>query len=249
MTIRGVTGLLAIAVVLPCVCAPVHAQSRVGGKLALSSQLVDRGLAITPATPVLQGSVSWSSPSGWSAGLAGGVQTRSPADPVVLVAQAARTWAPSRDWLAQASLLYYDYGSAAGGGRGIPDRAEAGVSLTYRDTVTAGLSVIHVAGRQDQRWLGAADAGASWPLARHVTLTAGAGVAQAVVRDYGRRGYYRRHAYYGRLQRYGYGNLGLAWSNGPWRLQVDRNATSLGTRRAYGGASASDWVATLSRSF
>lgn len=249
MTIRGVKGLLATAVVLACLSAPMHAQSRFGGRIALSSQLVDRGIAITPATAVLQGAVSWSSPSGWSAGVAGGVETRSPGDPVLFVAQVSRAWAPSGDWLVQASLLHYDYGSGAGSGgarSGFPDRGEAGLSLTYRDTVVVGLSAIRVSGHRDQRWLGAMDAGASWPLTRRLSLSAGAGVAQAVVRDYGRG--YRRYDY-GHLRRYGYGNLGLAWNGGPWRLQLDRNLNSLGTRRAYGSPSASDWMVTLSRSF
>src|SRR3546814_20366133 len=68
-------GLLLTATVLACLSAPLHAQSRpFSGEVALSSQLVDRGLAISPATPIVQGSVSWMSPGGWSMGLAGGVE-------------------------------------------------------------------------------------------------------------------------------------------------------------------------------
>src|SRR3569623_370236 len=66
-----------------CLPAAAHAQSRLDGKIALSSQLVDRGLAITPATPILQGAVSWASPAGWSLGVAAAVETRSPGTPVM----------------------------------------------------------------------------------------------------------------------------------------------------------------------
>src|SRR3546814_2763211 len=48
-------GLLLAATVLACLSAPLHAQSwPFSGEVALSSQLVDRGLAISPATPILQ---------------------------------------------------------------------------------------------------------------------------------------------------------------------------------------------------
>src|SRR3546814_8666113 len=88
------------------VCSADLAQSRpFSGEVALSSQLVDRGLAISPATPIVQGSVSWMSPGGWSMGLAGGVELRSPGQPVVVLGRVSRFWSISDDWLAHASLL------------------------------------------------------------------------------------------------------------------------------------------------
>src|SRR3546814_2236263 len=84
-------GLLLAATVLACLSAPLHAQSwPFSGEVALSSQLVDRGLAISPATPILQGSASWMSPGGWSMGLAGGVELRSPGQPVVVLGRVSR---------------------------------------------------------------------------------------------------------------------------------------------------------------
>lgn len=244
-SLRGHHRLLAASILLACLSAPLHAQSsRISGEVALASQLVDRGLAITPATPVLQGAISWTSSKGWSLGLAGGAEVRSPGQPVVALARISRSWALSGDWGAQASLLYYDYRSQRG--RGISDRADANLYFTYRDTLTLGLSAIRVDVGQDQRVLGAADVDASWPVTRHVSLSAGAGIAQAVVRAHDPWGY--GHGY-DRVQLYGYGNLGLAWSDGPWRLQLDRNANSLGARGAYGAWGPSHWVATLSRSF
>lgn len=243
-----------MSAVAGCLSAPLHAQSRLSGNIALASQLADRGLAITPVTPILQGAVSWKSPTGWSLGLAGGVEVRSPGRPVIVLARISRAWAPSADWLAQANLLYYDYR-----GNGIPDRADANVYFTYRDALTLGLSAIRVDDARNTRVLGAADASLSWPLMRRLSLSAGAGIAQAVVRSHGpgsypRRGYENENEYgygygYERVQLYGYGNLGLAWSEGPWRLQVDRNTSSLGARRVYGHGASTDWVATLVWSF
>src|SRR3546814_6203260 len=79
-------GLLLNATVLACLSAPLHAQSRpFSGEVALLSLLVERGLAISPATPILQGSGSSMLPGGWSVGLAGGGSLRSPGQPVVVL--------------------------------------------------------------------------------------------------------------------------------------------------------------------
>lgn len=233
---------------LACLSTPLHAQSsRFSGEVALASQLVDRGLAITPATPILQGSISWTSPKGWSLGMAGGVEVRSPGHPVVALARVSHFWVLSSDWQAQASLVYYDY--RAERGWGIPDHVDANLYFTYRDALTFGLSAVRVSGNQDRRLLGAADLDLSWPLTRHVSLSAGAGVAQTAVASYG-PGWYHHYGYHhDPIQLYGYGHLGLAWSDGPWHLQLGRNMSSLGERRAYGTRASSSWVATLSWSF
>ena len=249
--LRSCPVLLATAVALACRPAPLQAQaSRIGGEVALASHLVDRGLAITPATPVLQGAISWASPGGWSLGLAGGVEARSPGRPVMALARVSRSWALSDDWRAQAGLLYYDYRRNR-----MPDRAEANLYFTYRDSVTLGLSAIHVGDDGERHFRGAVDVAVSWPLTRHVSLSAGAGIAEVAVGSYGpgHHSYYE-HGYgygygYSRLRTYGYGNLGLAWSDGPWRLQVDRNMNSLGARRVYGAHAPPHWVASLTRSF
>jgi hypothetical protein len=240
---------LAAVVAQACLPAMVNAQSRVDGKIALSSQLVDRGLAITPATPILQGAVSWASSSGWSLGAAGAVETGSPGTPVMALARVSRAWAPSAEWQAQASLLYYDYRATA-----MPDRLDANLYFTYRDLVSFGVSAIRIDNpRAPRRLAGAADATLSWPIARHLSLSAGAGIGQATITTYGYRRppslYGAARAYrYDHVRSYAYGSLGVAWSDGPWRLQVDRNMNSLGDRRVY-GARAPGWVATLSWAF
>lgn len=233
-----------MTVVLACLSMPLHAQSRFSGNVALASQLADRGLAITPVTPILQGALSWTSPTGWSLGLAGGVEVRSPGQPVMVLAWVSRAWAPSDDWLVQANLLYYDYHVNR-----IPNRADASVYLSYRDTLTFGLAVIRVDDERNPRVLGAADANLSWPLTHQISLAAGVGLAQATVRTSGAHRDPRYGYGYDQVQLYGYGNLGLAWSDGPWRLQLDRNRSSLGARRIYGTRTASDWLATIVWSF
>lgn len=244
--LRG-PGLMVAALALASLSAPLHAQSSpFSGEVALASRLVDRGLAITPDTPIVQGAVSWMSPGGWSLGAAGGVEVRSGRS-VMALARASRLWAPSGDWLVQAGVLYYDYRSGSGAGA---DRIDANLAFIYRDTLTFGVSAIHPVGGQGQRLLGAADANVSWPLTQRLSLVAGAGIAQATVRPRYRAGYRYRGRGYGRMQSYGYGNLGLAWADGPWRLQLDRNLSSLDARRAYYGSGDSpDWVATVSWSF
>lgn len=239
--------LRAAGFVLACLSAPLHAQSlRTTGEVAIASQLVDQGLALTPGTPVLQGSLSWASSGGWSLGIAAAVEVRSPADPVLTVARVSRSWAPSGDWLVQAGVLHYDYRSNRGWA--MPDRSVANLYLTYRDTVSFGVLASRVSGDKPNRVLGAADVGISWPLTARASLSAGAGVAQSLAsRYYGR---YRGRRYGPAPVRvYGYGSLGLAWREGPWRLQLDRTTNSLGDRSVYGTRGSQGWVATCSRAF
>lgn len=236
------------AVMAACLSAPLHAQSsRVGGQVALASQLVDRGLAITPATPILQGSVSWTSSTRWSLGLSGGVEVRSPGRPVVVLAQVSRDWALTGDWHGRASLLYYEYGT--GSRAYAADRAEASLHFSYRDVLTVGVSAIHVIGDGNDHLLGAADLAVRWPLAQHVSLSAGAGIAQTTDSPYGHDGYYPYGYRHDRHRLYGYGQLGLAWRNGPWQVELDRVMSSLATQPAGNPRTGSRWIATLSRSF
>jgi uncharacterized protein (TIGR02001 family) len=236
--------------------AGLHARPlQSSGEVALASQLVDQGLAITTDTPVLQAAMAWSSPGGWSFGLAGAVETRAPGHPVVLVARASRAWSLSDDWLAQASVLRYDYRGEQG--RRFPDRSAANLYFSFRDLLTVGASASRASG--SGRWLAAADLAANYPLLDGLSLTLGAGIAEAVdtprYPDYpgGYPGGYRGVDQGGggdagrgpATRRYGHGSLGLAWSGGPWRLELDRNWSSLGAREVYGTRAASDWVASL----
>jgi uncharacterized protein (TIGR02001 family) len=244
-------GFLA-AIGAACCMAPAHAQStHVNGGVALTSQLVDRGVAITPATPVLQGTVSWNTAAGWSLGVSGSAEVRSPGRIVEAMAQVSRSWSLSSDWQMQAGLLYYSYSGTARSNA--YDRWEMDVNWIYRDVLTLGLSALRAVGTRDSRVTAAADAGFRWPLTRHVSFSAGAGVAQSLgarrrTYTYGDSGTYHHHAYR-HDSPYRYGQVGLLWSDGAWRVEIDRIATDLGARRQRVILAASPWVATISRTF
>jgi uncharacterized protein (TIGR02001 family) len=257
--------LLAISACLPLA---LHAQSATfNGTVALSSQLVDRGQVITGNTPIMQGAASWtfptegaasqSLPSGWSLGLSGGTKVRSPGRLVEALVQASRYGSLSSDWQMQVSLLYYRYPGIAGS-RAI-DRAEAGVGWSYRDVLTLGLSAIRVIGAKNQQPRGAADINLHWPMTRHFSLSAGAGITQALMAPYTPHrhvyadshdhDYYASHySYQARANHYSYGHLGLLWSSGLWRIELDR-IVGAPKNQQWANLNASPWVATISRSF
>jgi hypothetical protein len=227
-----------------CLPTPLHAQSSgLSGVAALSSQLDDRGLAITPATPIAQGAVTWASPAGWALGLSGSTEVRSPGRFAEVLVQGSRYWALSGNWQVQANLLYYSYSGSARSRA--YDRAEAGVNWIYRDILTFGLSAARAIGAQDHRPRGAADANFHWPLAWHFSLSAGAGVAQPLIAPYGPYGPYSHN----NTSLYGYGLAGLIWERSSWRVELDRVMTDEGMRRQQGDMRAQPWVATISLSF
>jgi uncharacterized protein (TIGR02001 family) len=235
-----------------CVAPALHAQSTTfSGAVALSSQLVDRGQAITHTTPILQGAASWTSPTGWSLGLSGSTEVRSPDHVVAALAQASRHWSLAGDWQLQAGLLYYRYPGMARS-RGF-DRAEATLSWSYRDVLTFGLSAIRVIGaRQHPR--GAADISFHWPLARQLFLSAGAGATQSPIAPYNAYRYSREYDHAGPYRRvregiHTYGHVGLLWNHGPWQIELDRILADPETRWQWDVMGASPWVATVSWSF
>jgi hypothetical protein len=244
---RAQLGFMSVALAA-CLCTPLHAQSTTfGGAAALSSGLFDRGQAITGSTPILQGAVSLTSATGWSLGVSGSTELRSPGRLVEAVVQAARDWSLSSDWQMQASLLYYRYPGQ--NGSRASDRAEAGTTWTYRDVLTFGLSAIDVIGAKNHQPSGAADLSFHWPLVWHISLSAGVGVAQPILAPYipsrGKENYYDSD----HSGLHGYGHAGLLWSNGPWRIELDHIMGDPATQRQWAALGASPWVATISRSF
>ncbi|MET3651299.1 hypothetical protein [Dyella japonica] len=216
--------------------------------MALSSQLVDRGLAITPDTAVLQGAVSVTLPSGWAFGASASAELRDVSPPAEAFVQASRYWRIAPDWQLQAGLLYYDYPSRGGGAF---NRTEGSVNWIYRDVLTMGLSAIYPTGGTSRQLRGAADVAFHWPLPWGFAFSAGAGYAQAQVpyyRVYG-NGSGGSYGYHGgdRVNSYGYGHLGLIWGQGPWRVEVDRMIVDHTMRQE--NLAASPWVATISVSF
>lgn len=218
--------------------APAQAQSSAwGGVAALGSQLVDRGVAITPPGPILQGAGTWSLPEGWSVGASASAQLRTPRRIVETLAQVARSWSLSSDWQVQSNLLYYHY--PRHGQARTYDRTELGVGWIYRDVLTLGLSATHLNDYGGQRPRGAADVGLRWPVARQLSITASAGVAQELVPPRG-SDYDRRNHYY-------YGHLGLTWTEGPWRVDLAHIMSNRDKLRFQPGVS--PWVATVSWAF
>lgn len=236
--LRVCAGVSFIAAIFP---VSLHAQSTgLNGVVALSSQLVDRGQAITPSTPILQGAASWTSASGWSLGLSGSTKVRSPGQMVETLAQVSRSWSLSSDWQMQTGLLYYNY---PGNSRSrVYNRAELGASWIYRDVLTLGLSAAHVFRSGNQRPRAAADIGLHWPLAWHFSLAAGAGIAESLIPAHPPYTYnYPSH--------YKYGHIGLAWARGPWQIELEHIETDLETSGRRGNLDVSPWVATISWSF
>ena len=221
--------------------ASLHAQSAgLSGVVALSSQLVDRGQAVTPSTPILQGAASWTSASGWSLGLSGSTELRDPGQVIETLAQASHYWSLSSDWQMQTGLLYYNY---PGNSRSSAyNRAELGVSWIYRDVLTFGLSAAHVFRTRSQRPRAAADVDFHWPLAWHFSLSAGAGIAQTLIRT-------RPPYSYNQPSHYTYGHIGLMWGQGPLRMELDHIQTDLETAGRRGNLDVSPWVATVSWAF
>jgi uncharacterized protein (TIGR02001 family) len=221
-----------------CHASPARAQSsQWGGVVALGSQLVDRGMAITSAGPILQGAGTWSSPSGWSAGVSASAQLRTPRRIVETLGQLGYSWSLSGDWQMQANALYYHY--PRHGRSRTYDRTEVGVSWIYRDVLTFGLSATHLDDYGGQRPRGAADLGLRWPLAWHLSFTASAGVAQELVPPRGTN--------YDRDNHYYYGHVGLTWSQGPWRVDLAHIESS--REPLYTQPDVSPWVATVSWAF
>ena len=129
------------------VALPSHAAAgNLGGGLALSSQLIDRGQAITPATPIVQGNLAWTS-GGWALGLSGSARIHAPGGHFVeAIAQAAHYWTLSDNWSMQAGLLYYKYPDS----QRFFDRTEAGLHWTFRDVLTIGRSATSSVDRESQ---------------------------------------------------------------------------------------------------
>lgn len=239
-----------------CLSPATHAQSaNLSGTVALSSQLVDRGLPITSQTPIVQGSVAWATPRGWSLRLSASTEARSPDHFTETFAQAARYWTLAPDWQMGANLSYYDYPGSRQART--YDRVEAGMGWVYRDVLTFGLSVIDGVGPGDHQLRGSADVGFHWPLPGHFGFSAGAGIAQYPVVLHSRYDHDHASSYeydgvtyysYTRWDTYGYGHVGLMWTYASWRLELDRILTR-GLKRPRNSFDTAPWVATLSFSF
>lgn len=222
-----------------CFALPLHAQT-LRGELALTSQLVDRGLAIAPATPSLEGELSWTT-TDWSAGLSGGAHADSPGHVLVTLARVSHYTPLSDNWQIQTSLYYYHYSSD--GYARIYDRAEGGAYASYRDLLKFGVSEIYTFGTRSRQLHPSVDLDLNWPLARHLTLTTGFGMSRYILAPYHRSSGRDRSVFYR------YGHAGLLLEYGSVRIELDRVATDSRMRRRWRSLVASPWLATVSWSF
>lgn len=237
----GPTARVFVVMTVIAACVLVPARVRAGdlsGTVSLASQLVDRGLAITAATPAVQGGIAWTTSSGWSLGLSGGTELRSPAHVAESVARVAHGWTLSGNWRMQVDMVYYHYA-----GRLRANVYEPGVYWVYRDVLTFGLSGVYIASADEHRLHPAADLNFHWPLAGGLFISGGLGIARYAV-PYGYPPNERYHTGY-----YRYGEAGLLWSRGGWQVELDRVAIDPGSRRYLRRFAASPWLLTLSRSF
>lgn len=225
------TGLCAAIGAAACT-REVHAQSREwSAELAVSSELTERGAVLGQRKPVVQGSASLYDAAGWSVGGVLTVQQGRQLNTRAIV-QVAQDWVLGKDWQSRASMQYYAYpGDRASR---VFDRAEAGLSLSFRDLWVFGVSVYRYPhSRIDSapmRWT--IDVGTRWPLSEQFSLTAALGQARVQPRG-----------------NYLYGSAGLAWQHKAWRaelnyLDTDRNALTVLSSPARG-----HWSATLTHSF
>jgi hypothetical protein len=231
------------AAIAVCPAASRHATAAgFSDVVAITSQLFDRGIAIPPATPVLQNALFWTSETDWTIGVSAATPVRSPAQVVETTAQVSRHWSISDDWHMQASALVYEYPSE----RTLRsyDRAEAALGWTYRDLLTFQASTARMLHGTHDALRSAVDLDLRLPLRSDFFFAAGIGHAQAL-------GAYRpsSHAFAGW---YTYGHLGLGWGRDGWSFEVDRMANGQPRNpspRPRTALNASQWAVTVSRVF
>ncbi|WP_369916575.1 hypothetical protein AB8810_11500 [Xanthomonas sp. NCPPB 3005] len=233
--LRPLRGTLALAAAL---CLPGTAlAAKLGGAVGLSSQLVDRGIAVTADTPSLQLAGYWLPAPGWSLGASASTALDAPGHQLLTTIELSRSWTLSDSWQMQAGLLRYDYP----GNRinRLFNRNEASLGWSYRDRLSVSLAAFELPDSYRGRWYGAADLTVHQPLPGQLSLSAGIGISQAPPALYGLD--YADH--------YSYGHAGLMWNAGAWSVEVDRvfsDARSIYARRGNG---IWPWVVTVSRAF
>ncbi|MCC4595606.1 hypothetical protein NRY95_11320 [Xanthomonas campestris pv. phormiicola] len=226
---------LALAVWLPGADAVA---ARVGGALGLSSQLVDRGVAVTPATSTVQGAAYWLPAPGWSLSVSASSLLRKPGELRLVTAEASRNWTLSDNWQMQAGLLYYVY--PANRVEKLLNRNEASLGWSYRDLLSFSVAAFQLPDSGDRgRWYKAADLSVHQALPAHLALSAGVGISQAPSALYG----------LGSAEHYRYGHAGLLWNAGSWTAEIDREFSGARGGYAWHAKPPWPWVITVSRSF
>ncbi|KLD79336.1 hypothetical protein Y886_05135 [Xanthomonas hyacinthi DSM 19077] len=230
MRLRRGTLALASALCLPGTALAAHA----GGAVGLSSQLVDRGIAVTSDTPSLQLAGYWLPVPGWSLSASASSALNAPGRVLLATVELSRGWTLSDSWQMQIGVVRYSY--PGNRSNRLFNRDEASIGWSYRDRLSVSVAAFELPGSYRGRWYGAADLTVHQPLPAQLSLSAGIGISQAPSALYG-------------LDHYRYGHAGLMWNAGAWSVEVDRvfsDARSIYARRGNG---IWPWVATLSRAF
>ncbi|CAD0321388.1 TorF family putative porin [Xanthomonas hortorum] len=222
---------------LALVISPGAMAANVGGAVALTSQLIDRGISIAPNKATLQAAGYWLPSPGWSVSTSVALQSPSLSKPVAVTAQAARAWMLDDRWQMQASLLYYGYPTNQA--TRTFDRQEASLAWSYRDVLTFSVSVFNFPRADQSPWNVAIDVTANVPLQNDFSLLVGAGSSRFPAMAYGAA----------ESGRYQYGQLGLKWSRARWTLKLERIVTSSNTPRLQGGPGETPWLGTVSTTF
>lgn len=201
------------------------------GRVALASELTERGVVRGTRRPVLQGEVSVLFSSQWSASaeLSGQGERL---DNQRIVLRGSRYWALSRDWQVDASLAWYGYPSMS-----TINYAEMGTSVGFRDVLSFSLAAIRYTslpgGSKGLRW--AIDTGARWPLNDQWSLTAALGASQVPNST---------------NQHYVYGSAGIAWQYQKWNAGLVRIASNDVARQNFESlAPPTHWSGFVSKDF
>ncbi|UKE56566.1 hypothetical protein [Xanthomonas translucens] len=229
-------GALALAAALCLPCTALAA--KVGGAVGISTQLVDRGIAVSSDTPSLQLAGYWLPAPGWSLSASASSALNAPGHQLLTTLELSRSWTLSDSWQMQAGVVRYSYP----GNRinRLLNRNEASIGWSYRDRLSVSVGAFALPDSYPGRWYGAGDLTVHQPLLAQLSLSAGIGISQAPAVLYGVDDY---------ANHYSYGHAGLMWNAGAWSAEIDRvfsDAHSIYTRRRNG---IWPWVATVSRAF
>ncbi|UXA52859.1 hypothetical protein M0D45_19905 [Xanthomonas prunicola] len=208
-----------------------------GGAVAVTSSLIDRGISIAPNKVTVQAAGYWLPSPGWSISTSVALQSPAWSDPVAVAAQVGRAWMLGDRWQMQASLLYYAYPTDRS--TRTFNRQEASLAWSYRDVVTFAISTFNFPRADQSPWNVAFDITGNVPLSNDFSLSLGAGSSRFPAMAYG-----APHS-----GRYQYGQLGLKWSRAGWTLKAERILTSGNTPRMQGGPGETPWLGTVSRTF
>ena len=172
------------------------------GQAALASELTERGITPWPDSAVVQGVLALTDSALWSASLSAAAPLdRSHASQ--LVARGSAYWTVSQDWQLQGRLAFYSY--PQGQHQWPYDRTEATLGAAYRDLASLEWSAIRLGEGSDKHLYPAIDLGLRWPLGEHWALAGGLGRAELPL-------WPGLH--------YRYGDAGIVWQQGPWRVAL-----------------------------